>query len=1666
VSNEDFIITSGFEPGDTLSALEAMFEKARQIAASSGDGAQLGIINVLVSQLETKLRPAITELNEQLHTIGEGTEVGAGFLSSLNKVKEEINTFTKEVPSLLQVRDPEVGKSLGTAYTQVFNQIKVEAAATGKFAAEQLKLIGNAANSTRVTAQRAFPLVQTPTSARDTGYVFPALTPEQKLQQSTGVKQTQAEAEAQKRANAELKAQQEAGKELFSQGVLNGEYLRLNQQYGVSQEGRLVRTDLQPILSSQDQEAAQRAAVTRLAAAQAEQAKLDNINNPNPGLLRTYLGGATGRGFEAPKTDSFVGALAGTAGVLTKYAAAGAGIGIATQGLHELISQTETYEAALVNLSGVESQAGIGQLSINGAIADGAKYGLDASQALDAGTAGVKNYSSAIAQGASAQDVFNESVKQAGIIATITGEEVQKAQQQLLAVSNAFNLSYSQQGQVSDAVLAASRAFNASPTDVLSGLQSSGDLAGVSGFSVASLAATAAAAKGQGADPSGLGRLLAKGGSAQFETGLQTLGVQNTGNVATELQQAAGAYAKLTDAEKAHFAQTIGGARSGDLLISVLKSQAQITDTVAFANTHAGLAQQEAINQQNTLGGQLRQFSADLKDLASEITNTGAFTLLGLTFESVKTGLQGIDQALGVFNTLPGTLKEIVVGGTELLLVLSALSREGGEQGGIRGGLSTLGSFIKGQLTASRGVVATDVTSAEGTKKATSATQTVRFTEALAVATKAIQDHTVAVVSDTESTVPHTVAVDGDTVSEEENIVAQKGGALAQLTGSVGGFLGASRASLGGASIGGTALIGGAVAIGAAEINKAIYNAAGSQSRAIDSINNLAATGINATDANSLQQSAKDASTAASAAKQSSGGVIGSYTNFVSGIAGLGTTDQAAKVAQNQADTAQALAAQQKVYNPTGQFNFNNSDVFTAGTQNIKQLGLDPAGIVKQQQDALAAFIKESSEGRSFLGAGQGASFAANIGARTISQFQGSSAEAALGVSKNGNPELTAGQKSDLAASVTKATNDYISKNKLENTDLSKNPEALKGLRDATHAALEQQLATEGFKKSVIAQLAPELSGLAAFGVQSGRENVNPFGGTNLNQTQVGDISNIGISSQQSLEALNLQKNTANAGRNPLVDSEGAALTTQLDNLKTLRSQLAAADPGADLSAIDDEIQKVKLAQGTALATYAKNAAAFQAGLLAPNDVAANLATQLKGLTTAAQTDTGQALQQDLDQAAQIKFQQSLLSSTTTPISTLLNKTASGSAPSVDTQAAALAKQAGVSASQLAAVSSPGSSIGQATQTVLAAQGQYNEDLKNQITDQNTLNRDKAAIAQNQLALAQAQQQDSAAQLEASVAIGDVVGQAKAQQQALLAQANVTADPGAAASLRRQAAQQGATAAIDVTNIAGLQALAAIQPGNDLGTASQQLANDRAKLATLRSTTPGDLQAIAQAQQSINQDIISVVSAYTAYAGAVNTSNIDQTNPVAVAQAAARTAAQAVAKDVSTGVGGTKLIQDQNAAAAAVSNASQAAFSQQFTDQQNQFNLHQITASAYINYLDSTRDSLKAQLTAMKAGSQGARQILDELTQVNQTILSVANQASGQFNLGNINIPTPYEVQRSIAASGVGAGYNVMPITNNTSIVINGTDLAAVQAILSQYLANPLTTVTTAPRKV
>lgn len=190
----------------------------------------------------------------------------------------------------------------------------------------------------------------------------------------------------------------------------------------------------------------------------------------------------------------------------------------------------------------------------------------------------------------------------------------------------------------------------------------------------------------------------------------------------------------------------------------------------------------------------------------------------------------------------------------------------------------------------------------------------------------------------------------------------------------------------------------------------------------------------------------------------------------------------------------------------------------------------------------------------------------------------------------------------------------------------------------------------------------------------------------------------------------------------------------------------------------------------------------------------------------------------------------------------------------------------------------------------------------------------------------------------------------------------------------------------------------------------------------------------------------------------------DTTDPVFEATVALREAQRKLSDDRKRKAAPDTIAADKLSVEKAQQSAQKAAFDQQFADQKTAVDLGQESQKQYLAYLSGQDASLRRQLSAMKKGSEGYRQLVDELNQVDAAIKATSTALSGQFNLGDIKLPTVYEVRRSLAASQNG-GSIVDASVSNIYTTINGADFQAVVNYLNGILGTGGITVATTGRK-
>lgn len=198
-------------------------------------------------------------------------------------------------------------------------------------------------------------------------------------------------------------------------------------------------------------------------------------------------------------------------------------------------------------------------------------------------------------------------------------------------------------------------------------------------------------------------------------------------------------------------------------------------------------------------------------------------------------------------------------------------------------------------------------------------------------------------------------------------------------------------------------------------------------------------------------------------------------------------------------------------------------------------------------------------------------------------------------------------------------------------------------------------------------------------------------------------------------------------------------------------------------------------------------------------------------------------------------------------------------------------------------------------------------------------------------------------------------------------------------------------------------------------------------------------------QDALNEEFLALRDAKTRL-------GLDITDPLKMAQADLLAAQRKLRADRRLGAPASTIAQDQLDVRQQQANVEATAFQQRLSDMQTAEQLGRISHQAYIRYLQNERE----RLMAIKNKS---RQQIDMLNQIDLELKNAMDQLSGQFNLGDIKLPTVYQARRDLAAQAVAQQTTI-------NISVNGADVGMFQSLLSQYLG-PIATgsVTTAPRR-
>lgn len=244
---------------------------------------------------------------------------------------------------------------------------------------------------------------------------------------------------------------------------------------------------------------------------------------------------------------------------------------------------------------------------------------------------------------------------------------------------------------------------------------------------------------------------------------------------------------------------------------------------------------------------------------------------------------------------------------------------------------------------------------------------------------------------------------------------------------------------------------------------------------------------------------------------------------------------------------------------------------------------------------------------------------------------------------------------------------------------------------------------------------------------------------------------------------------------------------------------------------------------------------------------------------------------------------------------------------------------------------------------------------------------------------------------------------------------------------------------------------------SSLDTAQRGLKNAEDELKDLEKYAKGSteyyekLKEVNQKRREVEEENVKL-----AKLNAQNKS--DLTDPVQQAQIELNAAKDKLARDKKNKEPKDVITQDEIDVKNATARQDSELFSQRLNDVQHAHDMGRISNQAFLEYMTSERNRLRIRLAGMKKTDNGYRQTVEQLQQLDSSIKSAADTMSGMFNIGNIDIPTPYQVRRALETkspgdilgdnSSLSTGGNVTNDTSTKQVILNGVPIQQVLAII------------------
>lgn len=1287
----------------------------------------------------------------------------------------------------------------------------------------------------------------------------------------------------------------------------------------------------------------------------------------------------------------------------------------------------------------------------------GGQAGFSVAQSMQAATRGLYAFQNQATTDDSRADIGRESVRQAAAIRLIAPTlDPNQAQQQLIAATNGFNLGFEGQARVLDAAYNAMQNYGGAVEETIAALPTLSQVADQAGLSVEEMANLVSVAVSRTAmNGTGVASLLNRtfgnlNAKPQVRNMLEEAGIDASGSAGQVLQNLASGWDNLSKAQQNAIMAQLGGHEVARALLPILNEGDKLLDANAKSYERVGSAAELVREKQANIAGTLRAVQGELQNFGRALVDTGMFDLIGGAVQLLTPFLQGINDILRLFTLLPGESERWAFRLAEVLVILNLIGRaqarnlaEQTAQNAATGTQLALETGIAGAEGAQGGLLRRGATGARNTAG------------------------------------------------------AAVGGAATLLTGVSGAVIGF-----------------GALVIGIGMSVSALRRHADATEEARKAVLGDEATGTQAFgDARTPEEMRAVASRLGQAAQRQAEANSGIFGGMFAGREDRDRAEDLLALSKYASSQATRLAQGQDDIGSGSRWGafFGNSgnaaDDLARGIQSMTQAGVPAVEMLNNVAAALHNVNTNATPAEEGLYYNdQNVSNLAQAAAGAVQRFRvgyddvvpdysfatnnplaaGAGAMPDLGAMderlQTFNPKVVqdAINKALTAANVTpgevvdEPTQDRLVQAVLDNlgvTDML-SPDARTRLQNAVRDALDGAI-TES-SASPLSNIVTETD----YNRLILGEGETPGILQGITSSNVGnDPRKLGSNQavqQGRVNALRQLMKTANqngfdgpgarAVQDALANAEHELVESQIARMERLRQ--------AALVGVTDPVEIAKIEQNS---TIEQARAAINAGdetaLLDVMNRASNAAldavkAMLEKAARVAQAAYEAAsritMPDNVDPsdrrlyaaAGNIRSQdeRAALDKATADLEAF-DRTRKERVPSGSKAQADEVDPTALEISRINAGARAGDPVSQARAARDAAKVTLNA-AQNE-TERNNA-RKALADANRQYTEAVAQQAQAAAMNSRP---GDEMGAARdridAARIALQAAVPGTAEWFNAKNALAQAQYDYGQTALAVSN--ARDAAMRVRPGNDLASATEGLAAARRDLAAAVPNTVAYWNAYGALQQQEYAYAQAVMEAHHQR----RTRSIDITDPLAQANEELRVANERVAYVKRTGNG--NLDQEINNQRSAQARAESTAFDQRLSDIEHAHNMGTMSDQAYLAFLNS--ESRRLHNIANRT-----RQQTEQMQQMDQAIKAAADAMQGQWNLGDIRIPTPYEARRFIERSGQGAEYQQGAQISNTQtnhISFAGLTRQEVEAILRDVLGASATqrTATTA-RKV